>query len=58
MAYKGGSEPGVLNLTAALTGEDDRGYCISVTVNSDDAIDEATVAGAFAALASQLKASR
>jgi len=58
VAYKGGSEPGVLNLTAALTGEDDRGYCISVTVNSDDAIDEATVAGAFAALASQLKASR
>jgi hypothetical protein len=58
LAYKGGSEPGVLNLTAALTGEDGRSYCISVTVNNDDAIDEATVAGAFAALASQLKASR
>ncbi|MGV0909172.1 serine hydrolase [Martelella sp. FOR1707] len=58
VAYKGGSEPGVLNLTAALTGEDGRGYCISVTVNNDDAIDEATVAGAFAALASQLRASR
>lgn len=57
VAYKGGSEPGVLNLTAALTGEDGRGYCISVTVNNDDAIDEATVAGAFAALASQLRAS-
>lgn len=58
VAYKGGSEPGVLNLTAALTGEEGKAYCISVTVNNDDAIDEATVAGAFAALASQLRASR
>lgn len=58
VAYKGGSEPGVLNLTTALTGEDGRSYCISVTVNSEDAIDEATVAGAFAALASRLQAAR
>jgi len=58
VAYKGGSEPGVLNLTAALTGEKGQSYCISVTVNSEDAVDEASVAGAFAALASHLQAAR
>ena len=54
VAYKGGSEPGVLNLTAALTDKDGRNYCLSVTVNSQDAVDEAKVAGAFSALASRL----
>lgn len=55
IAFKGGSEEGVLNLTAALDGMDGRHYCLAVTVNSDGPIDEAAVAGRFAALASQLQ---
>lgn len=55
VAYKGGSEQGVLNLTAALDGMDGRHYCLTVTVNSDGPVDQAAVAGQFAALASLLQ---
>ncbi|MCX8995591.1 class A beta-lactamase-related serine hydrolase [Rhizobiaceae bacterium BDR2-2] len=56
VAFKGGSEAGVLNLTAALTGHDRRSRCVSLTVNSDTTIDETRVAELFAALAEQLAA--
>ena len=56
VAYKGGSETGVLNLTAALADKDGHSYCVSVTVNSDAAIDLADVSGLFSRLADQLAA--
>jgi beta-lactamase class A len=40
VAYKGGSEPGVLNLTTALTGKNGHHYCVTATWNNDAALDE------------------
>ncbi|WP_319519229.1 serine hydrolase [uncultured Martelella sp.] len=54
VAYKGGSETGVLNLTAALTGKDGRKVCVSLTINDKTAIDETTAVGLFTRLAHQL----
>jgi beta-lactamase class A len=54
VAYKGGSETGVLNLTAALIGKDGRMYCLSMTLNGDKSIDEIAAAGLFARAAAQL----
>ncbi|MCM5560115.1 serine hydrolase [Pleomorphomonas sp. JP5] len=54
VAYKGGSETGVLNLTAALTGKDGRTHCLSVTLNGDKPIDEASAAGLFSRATAQL----
>lgn len=54
VAFKGGSETGVLNLTAALTGNDGRTHCLSVTLNGSKPIDEAAAAGLFARAAAQL----
>jgi beta-lactamase class A len=40
IAYKGGSEPGVLNLTTALTGRSGHHYCVAATWNSEGVLDE------------------
>jgi beta-lactamase class A len=40
ISYKGGSEPGVLNMTTQLTAADGTTYCVSVTQNRDAAIDQ------------------
>jgi beta-lactamase class A len=37
VSYKGGSEPGVLNMTTRLIAEDGTTYCVSVTQNRNDA---------------------
>ena len=37
IAFKGGSEAGVLNLTTWLTGKDGASYCVTVTQNDPDA---------------------
>ena len=37
IAFKGGSEPGVLNLTMWLDGKDGATYCVTVTQNNGDA---------------------
>jgi beta-lactamase class A len=48
VSFKGGSEPGVINLTVALTGKDRRRYCISATQNREDAqIDDTAFFAAF-----------
>ncbi len=57
VAYKGGSETGVLNLTAWLMGKDERPVCLSVTINDTAAIDETKAAGLFTRLAHQLATS-
>jgi len=38
VAFKGGSEPGVLNLTTALTSTEGKHYCVSATWNNPDAV--------------------
>ena len=58
VAYKGGSETGVLNLTAAVTKEDEHSWCVSVTVNAADMIDTAEVTGLFSRLTDQLATDR
>lgn len=40
VAFKGGSEPGVLNLTAALTSPMGQHYCVSATWNNDQPLSE------------------
>ena len=42
IAYKGGSEPGVLNFTYWLESEGGATYCVSVTQNNPDAPVDAT----------------
>lgn len=49
-AYKGGSEPGVLNFTVALHDAEDRALCVALTVNDPGSIDESAATGAFRAL--------
>ncbi|WP_226626868.1 serine hydrolase [Alloyangia pacifica] len=50
VAYKGGSEPGVLNFTAALPDAEGRPICAALTVNDPGVIDEQAAIGAFRAL--------
>jgi beta-lactamase class A len=40
IAYKGGSEPGVLNLTTAVIGKNGKRYCIAATWNNTAVLDE------------------
>ena len=49
VAYKGGSETGVLNFTAWLTDTEGRQHCTALTVNDPGAIPEITAAAAFGA---------
>lgn len=54
VAFKGGSETGVLNLTTALTARDGTRYCVAASWNDSKAIDEAKATGAYAALLGKL----
>lgn len=47
IAFKGGSETGVLNLTTEVVGSNGDTYCVAATWNRDAAIDEMTTIGAF-----------
>jgi hypothetical protein len=38
IAFKGGSEPGAINLTTHLVGKDGKTYCVSATWNNLDAV--------------------
>ncbi len=40
LAYKGGSEPGVLNLTTWIQGKEGHAYCVSASWNDDRPLDE------------------
>lgn len=51
VAFKGGSEPGVLNLTTWLEREDGTHYCVTATQNRQDAaLDEEAFFGYYSAL--------
>jgi hypothetical protein len=43
VAFKGGSEGGVLNLTTALTGKDGKHYCVAATWNNTAALNQAKI---------------
>jgi beta-lactamase class A len=57
IAYKGGSEPGVLDLTTALTGKNGHHDCVTATWNNSAALDEnhffSLYSGVLAALSAE-----
>ena len=56
VAYKGGSEPGIMNLTTALTAADGTRYTVSLTVNREDAaLDEPAIFAAYQAILQALR---
>jgi len=54
VAFKGGSEPGVLNLTTATTGKNGHRYCVAATWNDAASLDEKRFELAYASLLGQL----
>jgi hypothetical protein len=54
IAFKGGSEIGVLNLTTRVTGKDGTRYCVVASWNDTKAIDETRATGAYASLLAAL----
>ena len=54
IAFKGGSEIGVLNMTTLLIAKDGTRYCVAATLNDSKAIDEAKAAGVYATLLAKL----
>jgi hypothetical protein len=54
VAFKGGSEIGVLNLTTSVTGKDGTRYCAAASWNDAKAIDEAKATSAYAGLLAKL----
>ena len=56
VAYKGGSEPGVLNFTTALTAKNGRHYCVAATWNAGGVLDENRFAGLYTGVLRSLAA--
>ena len=55
VAFKGGSEPGVLNLTTWLQAKNGRQYCVSATWNDKKTLDEAHFFTLYATVLESLK---
>jgi len=55
VAFKGGSEPGVLNLTTWLQAKNGRQYCVSATWNDTKVLDEARFFTLYTTLLETLK---
>lgn len=55
VAFKGGSEPGVLNLTTWLTAKTGKSYCVSVTWNHNVPLEEARFLGLYGGILEVLK---
>lgn len=55
IAFKGGSEPGVLNLTTALRSKRGKQYCVSATWNHTTALEESRFFTLYASLLETLK---
>ena len=56
VAYKGGSESGVLNLTAWLNGKDGASYCVTATQNNPNApLNETALAALYGGLVGALE---
>lgn len=54
VAFKGGSEIGVLNLTTRAISKDGDDYCVAATWNDDAMLNEASLSSAYSALLSAL----
>ncbi|MBZ9714090.1 serine hydrolase [Deinococcus multiflagellatus] len=55
VSYKGGSEPGVLNLTTQVTTAAGRTYCVAATWNHTQALDDDQFIGLYSALLDLLR---
>ncbi|HXN09432.1 MAG TPA: serine hydrolase [Candidatus Acidoferrales bacterium] len=55
VAYKGGSEPGVLNLTTWLVAKNGKTYCVSATWNDDKPLEETKFFGLYKSLLANLQ---
>lgn len=54
IAFKGGSEGGVLNLTTAMTGKNGKHYCVAATWNNNAALDDSKLFGIYAGILNNL----
>jgi len=54
VAFKGGSEGGVLNLTTALTGKNGKHYCVAATWNNTAALDQSKFFATYGSILSTL----
>ncbi|UWZ84734.1 serine hydrolase [Occallatibacter riparius] len=54
VAFKGGSEGGVLNMTTALMGKNGKHYCVAVTWNNDAALEQAKFFGIYGSILNTL----
>jgi beta-lactamase class A len=55
VVFKGGSEPGVLNLTTGLQAKDGKQYCVVATWNADRTLDEGKFFGLYGGLIEVLR---
>lgn len=55
IAYKGGSEPGVLNLTSQLKAANGKTYCVTTSWNNDATLDEAQLELLYGGILEALK---
>ena len=55
VSYKGGSEPGVLNLTTQVTSKAGKTYCVSATWNDSQPLNEATFVSLYKGLLDYLR---
>lgn len=55
VAFKGGSEPGVLNLTTWLKARNGKSYCVAATWNSNTSLEEARFMTLYSAVIEGLK---
>jgi beta-lactamase class A len=55
IAFKGGSQPGVINLTTALVGKNGKRYCVVATWNNTEPVDEQGFANIYRGLIATLK---
>jgi beta-lactamase class A len=54
VAFKGGSEGGVLNLTTALTGKNGKHYCVAATWNDTAAVDQSKLFATYGSILNTL----
>lgn len=54
VAYKGGSETGVINFTAAVTGKTGQRFCVALTWNNEAPLDNGKIASIYGAILRQL----
>lgn len=54
VAFKGGSEPGVINLTTWLVGRSGMNYCVVATWNNDEVLDGVQFVGLYSGILRQL----